>query len=250
MVRHRDDSSIPPFVTVAVPAAIGLILLGLWAAFVWPFGGGSRSGPRTQVGAAGSPSGSPSASPSGSPANSAAGAGAGAGSSAEVAAAWRRCDQEMRAATATVAAGQVAATHWSRHIGAQVRFDRGEITAEQAKAIWKASKLPGPQDLSRFTAARTGYERVRGACEAVPAAETGRKACAERSARARAAVAAATRVVDDWAEHQKMMAQQDHSTTAYLARWAGMVRAAPVNLDAFQAERVRVQRAAACQIPG
>jgi hypothetical protein len=162
----------------------------------------------------------------------------------------RSCGAEVRAGELTLRAGQVAATHWRQHVGAQQKVDRGEITSAQAHAIWKASKAPGPEDLRRFDAASADYQSVRGGCatlaEGPTANDPDASACVTRAKLLGQAVDRAARVVTAWRQHQQMMLQQDHSTTAYLGRWARMVAAAPADLNALDAAAAKVTRAKPC----
>ncbi len=176
---------------------------------------------------------------------------------AAAATAWARCEAELQAATATLTAGRTAASHWVTHIGAQQAFDRGEITSAQAKALWKESKAPGPQDVTRFREAKTPFDADRGACARVAQilsagsadGRAGQAAvCAAYAQASYAAVTAATKVVDAWSSHLDAMAGEAHDQ-AYLQRWTATVAAAPKDLKALDDALATVDDTEVCVPP-
>lgn len=180
-----------------------------------------------------------------------------AANAAAAATAWARCEAELRAATATMTAGRTAASHWATHLGAQQAFDRGEITTARAKELWKESKAPGPQDVTRFREAKTPFDADRGACAKVAQTtstgsadgQAGQAAvCAAYAQASDAAVSAATKVVDAWSSHLDAMAGEAHDQ-AYLRRWAATVKAAPKELKALDDALATVDDAQVCVPP-
>ncbi len=160
------------------------------------------------------------------------------------------CAAEVAAAEGEVSAARVATGHWREHVQARTALLAGRISQATTKAIWKRTRLAGPDDIRRLAAATAAYQRVRGGCANVPAAAG--KACRQRLTALAAAATAGQAVARDWQAHLAMMAEHkaggmddQQAQTMWVAAW----RAAPTNLTAFAAAEGALARSAPCH-PG
>ncbi len=240
---------------VAAAALVALASVGLWTTLTGSSDAQStnaEAGPSTSAAAArgGQVTATPSADASADPS---ADASASPSADGATAAEWSRCISELKAAENTLAAARRAADHWGAHLGAQVSFDKDEITSAQARAIWAKTKAPGREDVRLYRQAKAGYDTDRGACAAAAALEPAGSsqqsaACLSRAESQSVAVNAADKVVDDWEGHLDEMDTEAHDK-AYLKRWAQKVKNAPKAIDAFDAATAAAASSPACTPP-
>jgi hypothetical protein len=169
------------------------------------------------------------------------------------------CAAHLAAGEAVVAAARVGVAHWATHVQARTDMLSGAITAEQMKALWKRTRLAGPTDLRRFSAALAGYDSSGQQCSngALQAVATEHaedvEDCLARFAATTEAVQAADLAIGDWEHHLDMMAEfAEGGMTAEQAQemWVRAWRTAPTNIDAYEAGRSAVAQAPACGEPG
>jgi hypothetical protein len=160
------------------------------------------------------------------------------------------CAAEVAAAEGEVSAARVTAGHWREHVQARTALLDGRISQAKTKAIWKRTRLAGPADLQRLTAATTTQQRLRGGCANAPGAAG--TACRQRLTVLAAAAAAGQATAHDWQAHLAMMAahkagemDNEHAQTMWVAAW----RAAPANLTAFAHADATLARTTPCH-PG
>ena len=139
------------------------------------------------------PSASPSASPSATP-DSTESAEPGADESSA-------CSAQLAGADQVVAAARQGIENLDKHVGAHQAWVEGRYSEEQKGAVYKATRLAGPGDVKRFTAAQSSYAEVEtGAC----AAQAGD--CIEREAALKASLEAGEAGMSVWEEHLTNMA--------------------------------------------
>ncbi len=172
------------------------------------------------------------------------------GTSASPTAPTNPCAAEVAAAEGEVSAARVATGHWREHVQARTALLGARISQATTKAIWKRTRLAGPADIQRLTAATTAHQRVSGGCADVPGAAG--KACRQRLSALAAAAAAGHATARDWQAHLAMMAthkagemDNQQAQTMWVAAW----RAAPANLTAFAHADATLARTAPCH-PG
>lgn len=163
------------------------------------------------------------------------------------------CQREVAAGERVGKAATSSAGHWTWHTAAQTRFDRGEITEAQAKAIWAASKAKGPADLKEFAAATSGYNATKGACAKMGTLSTEFSSagyeCAQRATALPAVITSGTTVNGSWAKHQTMMAAKAHTDKgSYNATWRHMVHGAPTELKQFNSALATLNKLPACTV--
>ncbi|NED99989.1 hypothetical protein [Phytoactinopolyspora halotolerans] len=164
------------------------------------------------------------------------------------------CTDELSAGEAVVSEAKTGVGHWTEHIDARTDLLAGRNTEEETRAIWKRTRLAGPDDLERFDAVHTTYERTAG-CDDLAAADVPQdlaadaEQCLVRAERTEAAVAAARDAIGDWEDHLHAMADHaDGHMTADEAqdKWVEAWENAPTNINAFDEARDELEQAPAC----
>ncbi len=166
-----------------------------------------------------------------------------------------RCRDTLRAADAAIAAGGIGVQHWQDHLGAQSNLAAGRWTLSRTAAVWTRTRLAGPADVDRFTAAYRSYRQVGDDCAAVARVSGTYHAravdCAKAQRAADRTVEAIRAVLDDWAHHLRRMADfRDGDLAAVQAQdmWIHAWRAAPPALDNLAAARTALARAPGCRV--
>jgi hypothetical protein len=186
--------------------------------------GGSTAGPSTSGSA--SPQGTPSAS------STTARGLAGAKSLAS-------CRAKVRAADKVLAEAKIGVTHWATHVQAQTDANHGKITVGQMNGTFKATRLAGPADQSRYHKALVRYRDLKGSCQPVRGADSSVAAslakCADRARAQRPVLAAAANGMADWRSHLAAM-QRSRMTHVHDAQgvWLRAWRAAPPHIRAYE----------------
>ena len=103
-----------------------------------------------------------------------------------------------------VDAARIAAGHWREHVQARTDLLSGKNSTEATKAIWKRTRLAGPADLARLSAAASAQQPTRGACTAIRGAAG--TACRQRVAVLGTAAQAGRAASLDCQRHLEMMA--------------------------------------------
>jgi hypothetical protein len=178
------------------------------------------------------------------------GAEPGHGPSPQVAAAAtaaQACTAEVAAAQRVVDAARIAAGHWREHVQARTDLLSGKNSTEVTKAIWKRTRLTGPADLARLSAAASAQQPTSGACTAIRGAAG--TACRHRVAVLGTAAQAGRAASLDWQRHLEMMAAHkagefgnEHAQDLWVSAW----RTAPANLNAFARAEATLRRTGGC----
>jgi len=163
------------------------------------------------------------------------------------------CSQEAAAAEGVVAAAKSGVENWASHLQARTDGMSGRISAEQMRAIWKRTRIAGPDDLKRFDVAEKRYAANARTCASTAnlagTSDDTVAACRSRVTAGAEAVIAARAAVGDWAAHQAAMQKYAAgSMTAEHAQhaWARAWRAGPPNIAEFRAAVRSLQRTRAC----
>ncbi len=178
------------------------------------------------------------------------GAEPGHGPSPQVAAAAtaaQACTAEVAAAQRVVDAARIAAGHWREHVQARTDLLSGKNSTEATKAIWKRTRLAGPADLARLSAAASAQPPTRGACTAIRGAAGA--ACRHRVAVLGTAAQAGRAASLDWQRHLEMMVAHkagefgnEHAQDLWVSAW----RTAPANLNAFARADATLRQTGGC----
>lgn len=178
----------------------------------------------------------------------------GAGAEARVAALVPRCAGATARRDAAVEAAGTALGNWKTHYGAQLAFDRGVITADEAKRRWAASKEPAERNLTALADAVDAIgadDPCRQLVDdaAVSGSTIGEvEACATRTDRATEALDAAQAPLRGWRDHLQLMAAKDeYGTDGYLRIWDRMVAEAPGEMRPFDRALSDWRDAPACE---
>lgn len=157
------------------------------------------------------------------------------------------CTAEVAAAQRVVDAARIAAGHWREHVQARTDLLSGKNSTEATKAIWKRTRLAGPADLARLSAAASAQQPTRGACTAIRGAAG--TACRQRVAVLGTAAQAGRAASLDWQRHLEMMAAHkagefgnEHAQDLWVSAW----RTAPANLNAFARADATLRRTGGC----
>lgn len=166
------------------------------------------------------------------------------------------CAGRLAAGDAYVATAGVGIGHWAEHVQARTDMLNGTVGEEEMRAIWKRTRLSGPDDVAQATAALGAYDALPG-CDDLASVEgtpdnvaQQAEACLEREAAMTTAVAASTAGLQDWANHLNAMASHaDGEMTASAAQdlWVAAWEAAPVNIGAYDDARALLAAAPACE---
>lgn len=164
------------------------------------------------------------------------------------------CGAQLSAGQAVVTEANTGVGHWSEHINARTDLLEGRNTDEETRAIWKRTRLAGPDDLERFAAVLSTYDKLSGCDDLaeldVPASLRGdAQACVDRSTMTAEAVSAATDATGDWSNHLDDMARHsDGHMTVDEAQdnWVEAWENAPPNINAFNEASDDLEQAPTC----
>jgi hypothetical protein len=164
------------------------------------------------------------------------------------------CASRLTAGDAYVEKAGVGIGHWGEHVQARTDMLNGTVGQEDMRAIWKRTRLSGPDDVAQATAALEAYQALP-ACEELDGIDAPGSiaeqaaACLERETAMTAAVDAATAGLQDWANHlNAMAAHADGEMTASAAQdlWVASWEAAPTNIGAYDDARAQLAAAPSC----
>jgi hypothetical protein len=243
-VRQTRHRGLNFFLTV-VAAVLVVGLLGWWVTRLvtgddgTPHSAGGGAGPSTSA----SPGGNSSdAGPSGSGDNS---------GGNDVAAALRRCVDQLHQVQAAVAAARPGVRSWHRHVQARTDWLAGRISQERLDEIYAQSKHRGHVVQPKYAKAVASVDHSR-PCTGlrhVDASDKRVKDCRTRSRAAAAALAAAQRAMGDWAAHLHHMAQYADggmSSGRAMKLWVAAWRKAPAGIKAYDERAADLAAAPAC----
>lgn len=148
------------------------------------------------------------------------------------------CRDSVQAADRTITAAKTGIGHWSEHVQAQTDANAGTISVDKMDAIFKRTRLAGPDDTASYAKAVKAMDRAKASCEAPAGAPASvRKqlsTCAERADQQRPVLAAAKDGMDDWESHlaAMMRSRMGHVHDAQ-GVWIRAWRAAPPHISAF-----------------
>jgi hypothetical protein len=234
VVQARRAKAQPVRIIIPLAVAAALLVGGSFAAVkFWP--NATTAGPQAESNATATQSQAPttaesSPTPSVEPANAAAQQ------------ALEACQAKVRAADEVIKQGTTGVEHWAGHIQAQKDGNAGKISPEQMKARFKATRLKGPGDLTRYDDARSAYKDLEGSCEPVDGADSAVAAslvaCEERSNAQEPLMAATAAGMKDWKSHltfmQRNALHQAGTPGQALDTWLKQYDAAPKNINAFK----------------
>lgn len=164
------------------------------------------------------------------------------------------CSIQLTAGKAVVSEANTGVGHWFEHIQARTDLLEDRNTQGETKAIWKRTRLAGPDDLDRFAAVLSTYNKLSGCddlaeLEAPTSMADDATACLDRSTVTAKAVSAATDAIGDWSNHLDDMARHaDGHMTAAEAQdhWVEAWENAPTNINAFNDAQDDLEQAPAC----
>jgi hypothetical protein len=236
VVQARRAKARPARVIIPLAVAAALLVGGLLAAWkFWP--DATTAGPQAASSTTAAESQPPSIAES-SPSPSATADPANAASQK----ALQACQAKVRAADEVIKQGKTGVEHWAGHIQAQRDGDAGEISTEEMKARFKATRLKGPGDLERYGDARSKYQDLDASCKEVQESDSVVAAaladCNKRSGAQKPLMAATDAAMDDWKAHIKFMQRnalhQAGDPGQALQTWLSQYDAAPKNIKAFK----------------
>lgn len=167
------------------------------------------------------------------------------------------CEEAVAGADQAVQASESGVTHWGEHVQARTDLLAGAITLEDTSAIFKRTRLAGPEDLTAFDEANEEYLAVESGCAELDPDQVSTEwqeaaqACVDRQPVMAEAVDAAAAAIDDWRSHQANMRQHasgDMSATMAQQEWIEAWTNAPPNLDAYQDAIEQLSEAPACDL--
>jgi hypothetical protein len=178
-------------------------------------------------------------------------------------AAAEACGTLWEADSAALAAAAATLEQWRAHVGAQVGFNAGTNTADEAKAQWAASRVGAAENSAAFEEADAAYQaQIAGGdgnepqrC-AVPEGDVSGElaaqvqTCAASLAVHQSALEAARTAYAGWKTHQAEMAALAAGEMARvdeLTSWESLWRAGQTNLAVYD-ERAAQATAAACPL--
>lgn len=240
--------------TVLIAAV--LVLLG--GGGVWAVARSMGGDPETQASSS-EASGSSTTGDSGDDANDSEGAGGSSASAdasesgepeVDTAALMDDCKAEVAAQEKIVDATTKSATDWRLHVEAQTKYAAGQMTSEESKAQWAASKKRGPGDIKRYDSAVKAAGSSTGGCatagDDAPDAE-GLEDCTSRLGTLKETREKGEVVHKQWVAHQKMMASKgDMDPDAYMDKWDHMVKNAKKPLSDYATAQKSVEDAPTC----
>lgn len=178
------------------------------------------------------------ASSSGSPSESSSPGGDGT-AAAEAKRALAACQAGVRARDDVIEAASTGVGHWSEHVQAQTDVYAGKLSTESMDAIFKRTRLAGPDDVRRYQEAVSAAEDRSAGCDPVasaPAAVSDQlQSCLQRSKAQEPLLKAGADGMDDWESHladmrRSRMHHVDDAQGVWLRAW----RAAPGHIKAYQ----------------
>lgn len=150
------------------------------------------------------------------------------------------CQDEVAAGESLAEAAALSAEHWNIHTQAQVRWQDGEISLEEAREDWAATKALGPDDVERFAQESEAYDAVYGGCEELAAVSVEADlqeqvdACVARGEALNAVAAWGEAVNSDWSAHLDFMETRPGADEVeYVEDWEEQVGAAPENYEPY-----------------
>lgn len=241
--RRAKPSSRPVKAVAAGVAALALVA-GLLVWQPWARDAGSAT-----PGPAAPPPSTSSASTSSTPNPSS----NGSADDAAVRVSLQQCRTRTKAADAVFDRAKTGVDHWSEHVQAQNDADAGRITATQMQAIFKRTRLAGPDDVSAYKKVTTAYTSVDKTCsdDETTADQSNLaeqlNACRSRDATLTKAMTTADAAMADWTDH---LAAMKRSAGGHVHNaqdiWIAAKDAAPPNLNAFDKARRMVAKAPTC----
>jgi hypothetical protein len=152
-----------------------------------------------------------------------------------------QCAADVADIEAAVDAARPGVDHWSAHVQARTDMLEGRISTKEMNATYERTKLLGPADQERFSAAVSDIEHPI-PCQEVQsraAGSTGEQEqdCLARSRTAEAALTAAKSTLEEWQSHLHHMEQYaDGGMRAgrALQLWVQAWRKAPEGISAFE----------------
>lgn len=148
------------------------------------------------------------------------------------------CRYKVRAADEVLDAARVGIRHWGDHVQAQTDADAGKISLAKMDAIFKRTRLDGPDDVSAYNAAQKKADAHSGSCRAPDGASAAVQdqldTCSTRSKAQQPVLKAADDAMDDWTSHLAAMrrSRMGHVHDAQ-GVWIRAWRAAPPHIAAF-----------------
>lgn len=163
------------------------------------------------------------------------------------------CRDELTAGENLISAAQDGVDHWAAHVQARTDGLSGRITDEEMRAIWKETRLAGPDDVAAFTGAADRYEAVAGGCEEAAGVDASvvPAECVSMVALLAAAAESAHVVIGAWDGHLGNMRKfADGGMTADEAQseWEQAWAKAPDDLQAHAASVQAVRDAPGCEL--
>jgi hypothetical protein len=217
------------------------LLVGGSAAAVkfWP--NATTAGPEAESSATTAESQAPSTAES-SPSPSASSSPTTESASAAATKALEACQQKVEAADEVLKQGKIGVLDWAEHVQAQKDYFAGKVTTDEMKKRFKKTRLRGPGDLKRYSAALSTYEDLDGSCVKVKAAGSEVAAtlakCQKRSEAQQAVLKATAAGMKDWKTHQKFMQRnalhKEGTPSEAQTTWLAQYKAAPKNINAFK----------------
>ncbi len=160
------------------------------------------------------------------------------------------CRHSVQATDRILAAARVGIGHWSEHVQAQTDANAGTISQDEMAAIFKRTRLDGPDDVAKYKGAVKAHDVAKASCDApagasAPVTEQMSR-CSERSRQQKPVATAAQNGMDDWESHlaammRSRMGQVHDAQGVWIRAW----KAAPPHISAYH-RAVRNFDAPAC----
>lgn len=228
---------------VLVPLVAGLVLLlgaGVAAWQLWPDGTTTSAQPQSSATDSPTQSASPSltsATPSPTPTPEA--SKTVDPTTAKAQQALEACKQKVSAGDKVIKEAETGVGHWASHVESQRLADDGEISVDEMKARFKATRLKGPADQKRYHDAVNAYEKEDGSCseveDAPKAIAASLEKCASKSSDQEPVISAGAKAMKDWASH---LAAMQRNKLGHVSDpqgvWLRAYRAAPTNINGFE----------------
>jgi hypothetical protein len=152
------------------------------------------------------------------------------------------CRAKVDAAEQVMKEAKIGVGHWAEHVQAQTDNFAGKISLDKMHAIFKRTRLDGPDDVKRYADAMKSYDKLSGSCGAVAGASaklTSQLAsCADRLRAQKPVLSAAANAMDDWKSHlaamrRSAMGHVHDAQGVWIATW----KAAPPHIKAYNKAR-------------
>ena len=158
---------------------------------------------------------------------------------AEARRALAACQAGVRARDDVIEAASTGVGHWAEHVQAQSDVDAGKISTEAMDAIFKRTRLAGPEDVQRYEEAASASEDRSAGCEPVAGAPTEisdqLESCLQRSKAQQPVLTAGADGMGDWKSHlADMRRSRMHHVDDAQGVWLRAYRAAPRHIKAYQ----------------